>query len=132
MNSNDDDDRMSGLELQTIREYLGINIKSLAAILAVERTTIYKWEAGVEPIPYEVIDSLDAVEYTTILETDKLVASLIAMTRPEVVVYATDAGLHEARPDIAELHLNARWWRHVVARACYKLYGVRIVVASAA
>lgn len=42
---------------------------------------------------------------------------------PRVVVYRSDEAMHAARPDIA--HLPARWWRHVVARACQEVPGVQ-------
>ncbi|WP_163756912.1 hypothetical protein [Mycobacterium botniense] len=37
---------------------------------------------------------------------------------------ATRTCMHAARPDTA--HLPARWWRHVVARACQEVPGVVI------
>lgn len=55
---------------------------------------------------------------------DELVDVLNAARDPAVYVYRRDEDMHAARPDTA--HLPARWWRHVVARACQEVPGVVI------
>ena len=55
----------------------------------------------------------------------ELVAALGDARDPSAVLYRRDEDMHAARPDTA--HLPARWWRHVVARACEEIPGVVIV-----
>lgn len=127
----DPDDVMTGGELQTIREYLGLTGEQLAALLEVTPRTVRAWEAGTIPIPTarregrvpvrEAVERLEAYTATTV---DELVAALREAQDPGVVVYRTDADMHAERPDMA--HLPARWWRHVVARAAEQVSGVVI------
>lgn len=125
-------DRMTGGELQTVREYLGLTGDALAAILEVDPRTLRAWESGRYPIPArprdpfkrpvrEVIEDLEAY---TAAAVGEVVAALQDASDPAVVVYRDDADLAAARPDAA--HLGARWWRHVVARAAHEVPGVTI------
>lgn len=124
----DDTDRMTGGELQTVREYLGLGRPDLGALLAspttgrpVAEDTLRKWEVGKDPIPYRIRAEVEQIEADTAAAVDELATALRqardAGTQPAVVVYRTDDELHTARPDMS--HLPARWWRHVVARAIY-------------
>lgn len=127
----DPDDAMTGGELQTVREYLGLTGDQLAAILEVTPRTVRAWEAGAVPIPTarregripvrEAVERLEAYTATAVAD---LVSALSDAVDPAVVVYRTDADMHAARPDTA--HLPARWWRHVVARAAHEIPGVTI------
>jgi transcriptional regulator with XRE-family HTH domain len=126
-----DDDAMTGGELQTIREYLGLTGEQLAALLEVTPRTVRAWEAGTVPIPtarregrVPVREAVERLEAYTATAVDDLVAALSDARDPAVVVYRTDADMHAARPDTA--HLPARWWRHVVARAAEQVPGVAI------
>ena len=117
-------DRMTGGELQTVREYLGLTLDALAGILGVRPDTVRRWESGREAVPYRVGDEVAVIENATAAAVDELVRALHDARDPAVVVYRTDAELHAARPDTA--HLTARWWRHVVARAAEDVPGVII------
>ena len=114
--------RMPGVELQTIREWLGLTTDSLATILGVRHDTVRRWESGREPIPYRVHDELQPL----VDDADSIVAELRARLADggAVDIYRTDREMHAARPDLA--HLPARWWRMIVARATHGLDGVRI------
>ncbi|GAB2457413.1 DUF1870 family protein [Xylanimonas ulmi] len=118
------DDRMTGGELQTVREYLGLTTESLAAILDVRHDTVRRWESGRDPIPLRVRQEVEQVEADTATAVGEVVTALQDARDPAVVVYRTDADMHAARPDLA--HLPARWWRHVVARAAHEIPGVAI------
>ena len=117
--------RMSGAELQTAREYLGLTIESLAGMLNVIPRTVRAWESGADPIPYRVPDEVAVIENYSAHAVDELVAALRADPDPFIVTYRRDGDMHTARPDTA--HLPARWWRHIVARAVHEVPGVRIV-----
>lgn len=117
--------RMDGGELQTVREFLGLTIESLAGMLRVNPRTIRSWEAGRDPIPARIRDEVEQIEAITAQAVTELVDALRDARDPAVVVYRRDADMHAARPDTA--HLPARWWRHVVARAAHEVPGVEIV-----
>lgn len=118
-------DRMDGGELQTVREYLGLTIESLAGILGVNPRTVRSWEAGRDPIPERIRVEVEAVEQSTAEAVGELAAALHDARDVSVRVYRRDEDMWAARPDTA--HLPARWWRHVVARACEEVPGVVIV-----
>ena len=131
----DPDDAMTGGELQTIREYLGLTGEDLARLVEVAPRTVRAWEAGTVPIPtarregrVPVREAVERLEAFTAAAVDDVVtaarAAHAAGTQPAVVVYRTDDELHAARPDTE--HLPARWWRHVVARAAEQVHGVAI------
>jgi transcriptional regulator with XRE-family HTH domain len=124
MTDADDGHRMTGGELQTVREYLGLTTEHLAAMLDVRHDTARRWESGRDPIPYRVREEVEQIEEHTARAVDDLVAALQDARDPAVVVYRTDADMHAARPDTT--HLPARWWRHVVARAAEQVPGVEI------
>lgn len=116
---------MDGGELQTVREYLGLTIESLAGILGVNPRTVRSWEAGRDPIPERIRVEVEAIEQSTADAVGDLVAALHDARDVSVRVYRRDEDMWAARPDTA--HLPARWWRHVVARACEEVPGVVIV-----
>lgn len=122
-------DRMTGGELQTVREYLGLTGDALAAILGVNPRTVRAWESGRDPIPERVRGEVEQIEVDTATAVGELVEALEDMRDPAVLVYRDDAALVAASPEMA--HLTARWWRHVVARACEEVPGVVIDTARA-
>jgi DNA-binding XRE family transcriptional regulator len=117
-------DRMDPGELQAVREYLGLTTECLAGMLGVRHDTVRRWESGRDPIPERVREEVEAVEADTAAAVAELAAVLRDTRDPAVVVYRTDGQMHAARPDTA--HLPARWWRHVVMRACEQVPGVEI------
>ena len=130
-----DDDAMTGGELQTIREYLGLTGEDLARLVEVAPRTVRAWEAGTVPIPttrregrVPVREAVTRLEVYTAGAVDDLETALrdarAAGQEPAIVVYRTDADMHADRPDTA--HLPARWWRHVVARAAHEIPDVVI------
>lgn len=123
------DDRMDPGELQAVREYLGLTTESLAGMLDVRHDTLRRWESGRDPIPHRVREQVEQIEDYTGRAVDELVAALRDARDVAVPVYRTDAAWHAARPDAA--HLPARWWRHVVMRACEDVEGVEIVTQPA-
>lgn len=117
--------RMTGGEMQTIREYLGLTLDTLASILHVREDTLRKWEAGKDPIPYRIPDEIDRIEALTSDAIDDLVSGINDSPDPYVIVYRTDDDMLAARPEFG--HLGARWWRHVAARAAYEVPGLAII-----
>lgn len=120
---------MDGGELQMVREYLGLTVESLAGMLRVNPRSIRSWEAGRDPIPERLRLEVEAIEEWTAGAVGELVDALRDTADDvSVVVYRRDEDMHAARPDTA--HLPARWWRHVVARACEEVPGVTITSSS--
>jgi len=115
---------MSGAELQTVREYLGLTLEALAGMLKVRADTVRRWESGKERIPLRVPDEVQVIEDFTARAVGELVGALRDARDPVVRVYRHDEDMHTARPDT--VHLPARWWRHVVARAAHEVPGVVI------
>lgn len=118
-----DDERMTGGELQTVREYLGLTTERLARRLGVRHDTVRHWESGRVPIPVRVRQEVEALEQDTARAVDDLVRALNDARDPAVVVYR-DNQLPVDRPDV--IALGVRWWRHVVARAVGEVPGVVI------
>lgn len=116
--------RMTGGELQTVREYLGLTQGALAGILSVRQDTVRRWESGRDRIPERVRVEVEHIEADTARAVTELITALQDARDPAVAVYRTDADMHDARPDTT--HLPARWWRHVVARAAVEIPGVAI------
>lgn len=109
---------MSGAELQSIREYLGLTGDRLADVLDVAPRTVRYWEAGQYPIPDGVRDEVAQLVAHTDRAVTRLTRKLLLTDDPArliVTTYRTDAQLTAAEP--VHARLGARWWRHVVARA---------------
>lgn len=123
----DDTPRMDPGELQAVREYLGLTGDALAGMLGVNPVTVRRWESGRDPIPHRVPQEVAEIASQTSDAVDELAELLRAADEPRTVVFRTDDDLHAHRPDMA--HLTARWWRHVVVRACQQVDGVEIVSA---
>lgn len=127
------DEPMSGGELQTIREYLGLTGDALAAMIPnregkpTDPRTLRAWEAGKRAVPPHAREAVEQIEAYTAAAVGELVDALNDQRDPAVLVYRTDYDMHAARPDLA--HLTARWWRHVVARAAHEVPG--LVIADA-
>ncbi|PFG21254.1 DUF1870 family protein [Serinibacter salmoneus] len=128
-------DRMDGGELQMVREFLGLTGDGLAGMLRnrlgepVKPRTLRAWEAGRDSVPDAIREQVEQIEVMTGAAVGEVVAALSDARDPAVVVYRTDDDMHAARPDLA--HLPARWWRHVVARACQEVPGVEVVSGDA-
>lgn len=117
-------DRMTGGELLTIRDWLGLTGDALARILHVDPRTLRAWEAGKYPIPDGVREEIEQLEEATARAVGEVVDALNEARDPAIAIYRSDAELHAARPGTE--HLSARWWRHVVARAVQEVPGVEI------
>ncbi|MDO4888148.1 MAG: DUF1870 family protein [Actinomycetaceae bacterium] len=120
-------DRMPGVELQTVREALGLTSEALARLLRVNARTVRAWEAGRDPIPYRVRSEVEALEAYTAECVEHVVQALLDSRDPEaaIVVYRSDEQLHAARPGFEDL--TARWWRAVAYRAACEVPGTPIV-----
>jgi len=112
-------DRMTGGELQTIREYLGLTVEILAAELGVHPDTVCSWESGRDPVTERARSAVLGLEHQTASAVDDLVAELQDAEPRRVAVYRTTEEMAADLPDVARL--GARWWRHVVARAAHEV-----------
>lgn len=132
----DHSSRMDGVEVRTVRDYLGLTSEHLAGMLRdgdggpVHPDVLRSWEAGRTRVSPETREQLEELEAYTAAAVGELVDELQDAGDPTVVVYLRDADMHAARPEVA--HLSARWWRHVAARARREVPGVAIVTAARA
>lgn len=117
--------RMPSGELKMAREFLGLTLDELAAILGVRQDTLRRWESGKEPVPYKLWDEIQAVEEATSDAIGQIVTQLNDMRDPQAEIYRTDDAFWTALPALRQF--SARWWRHCVARACLEVPGVQIV-----
>ena len=117
-------ERMTGGELQTVRESLGLSQATLAALLQVREDTVAHWERGRDPIPERVRLQVEELERMTDATVRQVVETLKDAQDPSVVVYRTAKDVPADRPDVARM--GARWWRHVVYRATRGVSGVVI------
>ena len=117
---------MAPLELRAVREFLGLTPQSLAAWLDVSERTVRHWEAGRYQVPDGVRVQVEGLEEFTGEAVGQLVAALHDARDPAVRLYPDDEGLHAARTDLPEW-VTARWWRHVVMRACLEVPVVELL-----
>lgn len=102
-----DSERMNPGEFQCTREFLGMTIDQLAAMLDVDPRTLRSWESGAFRIPETARVKLAAIEAATSNAVEK------AAGRDVVEVHR---GAGENLTGI-EATFGERWWRHVAYRA---------------
>jgi transcriptional regulator with XRE-family HTH domain len=120
-----DSERMHAIELQCVREYLGLTLEALAAYLNVSDRTVRHWEAGKYQIPDGVRLAVEALETATIDVIQQLVNELTKLPILERIVDVprTDEQYRNLSRDTPLL--TARWYRHVVMRAAAEVPGVQ-------
>lgn len=121
-----DDERMQGVELKMVREWLGFSGQWLADHLGVNSRTLRSWEQGRDPIPDGVRLEVERLEQQTGEIVGRTVAALMDMPEPAVVTFATDEQYHERHPDQP---WPAAWHRRVIARVAQEVPGL-VIVAS--
>lgn len=120
--------RMPGGELWTVREWLGLSRADLARLLEVREDTVRQWELGRYRIPHRVREEVESLERITADVVDQLVTALHDSRDQLVEIYRETDDIPADRPDVARF--GARWWRHVVARACHEVPGVVVGTRS--
>ena len=103
---------MTSAEFRCTREYLGLPLNWVAKRLDVTERTVYRWEAGVTPIPPHAVDMLRGMAKYT----DRAAKSLY--THGKLTTY-TDA------VTIGDEELPASWHRILCARVAART-GVQI------
>lgn len=102
---------MTGAEMRTLREALGLPVTWLAEQTGVQERTIRHWETGRNKVPADVaklLRSIDANIETTVSQAvlQYVDGALTTNGAPEVVClvrYRTDADLHTYQPGFAPL-----------------------------
>ncbi|MFI6031625.1 helix-turn-helix domain-containing protein [Amycolatopsis magusensis] len=120
-----DDERMHSVELQCVREYLGLTLQALADYLGVTARTVRHWESGTYLIPDTVRVAIESLEVETGEYVGMLVEHLKTTPDPAVVVCRSDEQYQAAGNGTAPY--TARWHRQVVMRAVIEVPGVRII-----
>ncbi|GAB3214299.1 hypothetical protein GCM10027294_53570 [Marinactinospora endophytica] len=119
-----EDERMRGVELKMVREWLAVSGQWLADYLGVNPRTVRSWEAGRDPIPDGVRLAVEDLEAQTAEIVGRLAETLIDKPEPAVLTYQTDEQYREREPDAP---WPASWHRRVVARAAQEVPGLVIV-----
>jgi len=120
-----DDERMTGVELKTIREWLGLGGDWLAEYLDVSPRAVRHWEAGKRLIPDGVRLEVERLEAVTAQYVAAGVEALTDARDPAVVTYYSDEQYRQAYP---EETWPATWHRRVVARIAQEV--PRLVIMS--
>lgn len=115
---------------QLAREHLGLSLEALAKILAVNKTTLQRWESGEKVItPYHqklLVQMVDDFERTLAAASDAAVYvfNKTKYQHPEVTVnllYYRDGADFRSVNDVPECCHSARSHRHFVFRLGQKL-----------
>lgn len=124
-----DEDLMTGAELLTVSEGLGLNRRDLASVLGVAERTVSRWLDEQVPIPDGVRLQVEGIEAMTAENVGRVVAALQDARDVGVYVYRRSEDMWAERPDLAPY--PARWWRVVAYRAACEVPGVEIRYAEA-
>lgn len=119
-----EDERMTGIELKMIREWLGVSGDWLAEKLNVTPRTVRHWEAGRNAIPDGVRLEVERMEVLTAQAVTAGIEALMDLPEPTVMTYYSDEQYHERDPDAG---WPASWHRRVVARIAQEVPGLVIV-----
>lgn len=119
-----DDERMQGVELKMVREWLGFSGQWLADHLGVNSRTLRSWEQGRDPIPDGVRLEVERLEQQTGEIVGRTVATLMDAAEPGIVTYQNDEQYRQHEPDAP---WPASWHRRVVARVAQEVPGLVIV-----
>ena len=122
---------MTGAELQSMREYLGLSIDWLAEQLTLNKRRMLRMEEGKERIPTVLVSLIDDIYEETNQMVDELSGHYrrkVKATQNDVVVatYRTDREY-----DAAGGKYPSRWHRMVMARVAHAVPGLVITHAVA-
>lgn len=119
-----DDERMQGVELKVVREWLGLSGQELADMLKVNARTVRSWEQGRDPIPDGIRLEVERLEELTAQAVNAGIEALMDLPDPAVVTYSTDEQYRKHEPDAP---WPAAWHRRVVARIAQEVPGLVVV-----
>lgn len=124
-----EEERMTGIQLKMIREWLGVSGDWLAARLNVTPRTVRHWEAGRNAIPDGIRLEVKRMEQLTAQAVADGIEALPDQPAPTVVTYYSDEQYQEHEPDS---NWPASWHRRVVARIAQEVPGLLIVAPESA
>lgn len=120
---------MTGAELKTLREALGLPVNWVAKIMGVQDRSVNYWEAGRYPVPRDVRD--------TLLELENILNSLVDRHEEEILKilvqqpvqpknvtllrYRTDDDLYRFQPDFKNSLLPTTYHAALLARLSRRL-----------
>lgn len=119
-----EDERMQGIELKMVREWLGVSGDWLAEHLGVTPRTVRHWESGRYTIPDGVRLEVEHLETLTAQAVTAGVETLMGVPEPAVVTYYTDDQYENHEPGTM---WPATWHRRVIARIAQEVPGLVIV-----
>lgn len=119
---------MTGAELLTVSEGLGLNRRDLAGVLGVAERTVSRWLDEQVPIPDGVRVQVEGIEALTAENVCRVVDALRDASDVGIYVHRTSEQMWAERPDMRPY--PARWWRVVAYRASCEVPGVEIRYAE--
>lgn len=119
-----EDERMTGVELKTVREWLGLPGDWLARHLDVTPRSVRHWEAGRSAIPDGIRLEVEHLEALTAQAVTVGVEALMDAREPVVMTYYSDEQYREREPGTT---WPAAWHRRVVARIAQEVPALVIV-----
>lgn len=126
---------MTGAELRTVREFLGLSTNWLAQYLEVGERKIMRWEAAEVPIPDGVAAQVDDLYEEAATIVSRLVGKYRALVKAndgndvEILTYRTDEDYWAV---IGDAKFPARWHRMLCARVAEQVPGLVVVYGSEA
>lgn len=109
--------RLSGIEIQSRRELLGLEAKELGELCNTNKVNVFQWEQGTRQAPYRIALILDQLEK----QTDRIVESLKdhydsnPYSTHHLTAYRTTEELKQAEPTLPTW-ATAKWWRQLIAQ----------------
>lgn len=118
---------MTGAEMRTTREYLGLSTNWLARWLNVGQRKIFRWEADELTIPNGVVGQLDDLYDEAAAIVELWVAWLRPQMPAKLVTWRTDEDYWQAVPPTGADRYPAQWHRAICARIIDQLPGIQLV-----
>lgn len=105
---------MNGARVRLLRQWLGLEERTLAPLLGVAEPRVRDYEHERRTIHPAVAQRLEALVQRADDEVDAVLASLEGQDEPRVVIYRSNAELWAARPRLRPMPVG--WHRMVISR----------------
>lgn len=110
-NTNTEPERMTGAELQTLRESCNLSREDFAGLAGVQSRTVKHWESGCAGVPADVAHLVNTIDGAINAAADQARAHLEQLTRQNdqapadivLIRYRSNEDLHQYRPDMQSL-----------------------------
>lgn len=114
---------MTGAELKTLRESMGLSVHWVARIMGVNDRTVNYWESGRFPQRRDMRDMMLDMEHILDTLVDRHEEEILKMQSKDVVLlrYRTDEDLYRFQPDFRNTLLPVTYHAALLARLTKRL-----------